>query len=71
MTTTAFDSVRLMREFRAKLSQEMEPMTARERLRYIQKKAASIDPGRTIAAQDAEATQRANAAASRETLFLE
>src|SRR6266851_3799491 len=35
MTTKTFDSVKLMRELRDKLSQEMEHMTAEERLRYI------------------------------------
>ena len=41
MTTKTFDSVTLMRELRDKLSQEMEHMTAEERLRYIRGKAAS------------------------------
>jgi hypothetical protein len=41
MTTKTLDSVKLMRELRDKLSQEMEHMTADERLRYIRGKAAS------------------------------
>jgi hypothetical protein len=45
MTTKTFDSVKLMRELRDKLSQEMEHMTAEERLRYIRGKAASTGLG--------------------------
>ncbi len=52
MTTKTFDSVKLMRELRAKISQEMEHMTPEERIRYIQEKAASIALGRTLAGQD-------------------
>lgn len=41
MRTKKFDSVRLMRELRDRLSQEMESMTPAERTRYIRDKAAS------------------------------
>ena len=62
MTTKTFDSVKLMRELRAKISQEMEHMTPEERIRYIQDKAASIAIGRTLAGQDGDAAQQADAA---------
>ena len=60
MTTKTFDSVKLMRELRAKISQEMEHMTHEERTRYIQDKAASIALGRTLAGQDGDAGQQAD-----------
>lgn len=62
MTTKTFDSVKLMRELRAKISQDMEHMTPEERIRYIQDKAASIAIGRTLAGQDGDAAQQADAA---------
>ena len=58
MTTKTFDSVRLMRELRDTLSQEMEHMTAEERLRYIRDKAASTDLGRKMAEDERDAAQR-------------
>ncbi len=62
MTTMTIDSVKMMRGLRAELSSEMEHMTARERLRYIQDKAVSIPLGRMLAEQGGEAAQQANAA---------
>jgi uncharacterized protein YbcC (UPF0753/DUF2309 family) len=55
MTTKTFDSVKLMRELRDNLSQEMEHMTAEERLRYIREKAASTGLGRKMAEDDRDA----------------
>jgi hypothetical protein len=58
MTTKIFDSVKLMRELRDKLSQEMEHMTAEERLRYIRGKSASTGLGRKLAEDERDAAQR-------------
>jgi hypothetical protein len=57
MTTKTFDSVKLMRELRDTLSQEMEPMTAEERLRYIRGKAASTGLGKRMAEDERKAAQ--------------
>ena len=57
MTTKKFDSVKLMRELRDKLSQEMEGMTTEERVRFIRDKAASTALGRTLARDKNKATQ--------------
>ncbi|MFQ5600049.1 MAG: hypothetical protein ACE5G2_05800 [Candidatus Krumholzibacteriia bacterium] len=56
-----FDAVKLMRELRDKLSQEMEEMTPEERMRYIREKAASTALGKTIA-QDKNKAAQADAA---------
>jgi hypothetical protein len=67
MTTKTFDAVRLMRELRDRLSQEMERMTPEERMRYIREKAASTGlgtesgEGRGDAAQQADAADRPSA----------
>jgi hypothetical protein len=61
MTTKTFDAVRLMRELRDMLSEEMEQMTPEERLLYIRNRAASTDFGKRIAEDEAEAAQRADA----------
>lgn len=45
MTTKTFDSVKLMRELRDKLSQEMEHMTPEERIRHIRDRAATTGMG--------------------------
>ena len=58
MTTKTFDSVKLMRELRDKLSQEMEHMTAEERLRYIRGKAASTGLGRKMGEDERDAAQQ-------------
>ena len=42
MTTKTFDSAKLMRELRDKLSQEMEGMTTEERVRYIRDKVCRV-----------------------------
>jgi hypothetical protein len=47
MTTKTFDSVKLMRDLRDKLSQEMAQMTPEERIRFIRNKAASMTRGTT------------------------
>lgn len=62
MKTKTFDAVKLMRELRDKLSREMDRMTSAERLRYIRDKAASTALGRTIAEDESEARQQADAA---------
>lgn len=62
MKTKTFDSVKLMRELRDKLSQEMEQMTPEERVRYIRRRAASTALGRSIAEGQEEAGQPADAA---------
>lgn len=62
MTTKAFDAVRLMRELRDKLSQEMEGMTPKERVRYIRDKAATTTLGRALPRDESNAAQRADAA---------
>ncbi len=61
MTTKAFDAVRLMRQLRDKLSQEMEGMTPEERLRYIRDKAASTTLGKTLAQYESKAAQQGDA----------
>lgn len=48
MTTKSFDAVKLMRELRDKLSQDMEHMTPEERLKYVHDKAASTSLGRKL-----------------------
>jgi hypothetical protein len=62
MTTKTFDSVKLMRELRDKLSQEMEHMTPEERVRYIRGRAASTSLGRKIAEDERDAAQQTDAA---------
>ena len=62
MTTKTFDAVKLMRELRDKLSQEMERMTPAERVRYIRDKAASTALGKSIAQGRKSAAQQADAA---------
>ncbi len=49
MMPKTFDAVKLMRELRDKLSQEMEGMTPQERVLYVRNKATSTALGRTIA----------------------
>ncbi len=62
MTTKTFDAVRLMRELRDKLSQEMERMAPEERIRYIRDRAASTALGRKITEAATDAAQRYGAA---------
>ena len=62
MRTKTFDAVKLVRELRDKLSQEMEPMTPEERARYIRDRAASTRLGRSLSADDGNAAQQADAA---------
>ena len=58
MTTKTFDSVKLMRTLRDKLSREMENMTAEERLRYIRAKAASTGLEARMAGPERDAAQQ-------------
>ena len=57
MTTKTFDAVKLMRELRDRLSQEMEHMAPEERMRYIRDRAASTDLGRKVAENAVDAAQ--------------
>ena len=58
MMTKTFDSVKLMRTLRDKLSRDMENMTAEERLRYIRATAASTGLEVKMAAAEPDATQQ-------------
>lgn len=62
MTTKTFDAVKLMRDLRDKLSQEMEGMTPEERVLYIQAKAATTALGRAMAQDRGKASQQTEAA---------
>jgi hypothetical protein len=62
MRTKTFDAVKLMRELRDRLSQEMERMTPEERVRYISEKAASTGLAKKLAEDDKGAAQQADAA---------
>jgi len=75
-TEKPFDSVRLMRELRDRLNREMEPMTAEERIAFINRRAdrvarelglpPAIDA--RVAAERARAAREAgNAAGARRT----
>lgn len=61
MTTKTFDSVKLMRELRDGLSQEMEHMTPEERIRHIRDKAAPTELGKKFADDEGDATQQGDA----------
>ena len=58
MTTKIFDSVKLMRKLRDKLSQEMEHMTAEERLRYSGPKLRRAAWKRKMAEDERDAAQQ-------------
>lgn len=58
MKVKTFDAVRLMRELRDKLSQEMENMTPGERVHYIQDKAAMTPLGRAMLQGTHKTTQQ-------------
>ena len=58
MTTKIFDSVKLMRDLRDKLSQDMEHMTAEERRRYIRAQAGSTGLGREMIGAERDAAQQ-------------
>jgi hypothetical protein len=62
MNTKTFDAVKLMRELRDRLSQEMEQMTPEERVRYIRDKAASTDLGKKIDEDEGDTAQQTDAA---------
>ncbi|MBN2491382.1 MAG: hypothetical protein JXQ29_11095 [Planctomycetes bacterium] len=62
MTTKAFDAVKLMRELRDRLSQEMEHMTPEERVRYISAEAASTGLAKKFTEDDEDAAQQADGA---------
>ena len=57
MTTKTFDAVKLMRELRDRLSQEMEAMTPAERVRHIRERAASTALGRAMAENERDAAE--------------
>jgi len=57
MKTKTFDAVKLMRELRDRLSQEMERMTPEERVQYISNKAASTELAKKLAQDDKDAAQ--------------
>jgi hypothetical protein len=63
MTTKTFDAVKLMRELRDRLSQDMEHMTPEERMQYIRGRAALTALGRSIAEHEEQAAQQNDAAA--------
>ena len=62
MKTKTFDAVKLMRELRDKLSEEMARMTPEKRIRFIQQRAAAMSLEGTGqaggAAQQGDATDR-------------
>lgn len=62
MRTKTFDAVKLMRELRDRLSQEMERMTPEERVRYISDRATATGLGRKLAEDDKDAAQQADSA---------
>jgi len=62
MRTKTFDAVKLMRELRDTLSQEMERMTPEERVGYISEKAAASGLVKRLAEDDNDAVQQADAA---------
>ena len=65
MTTKTFDAVKLMRELRDKLSQEMERMTREERVRYIRDRAASTALGQRMAKHEGNAPPTGGSGAAR------
>ena len=62
MRTKTFDSVKLMRELRDRLSRDMEQMTSEERIRYIRAKAASTPTGRSLGVDNENTAQQGDAA---------
>ncbi|MBI4880879.1 MAG: hypothetical protein HY812_14670 [Planctomycetes bacterium] len=62
MRTKTFDAVKLMRDLRDRLSEEMGHMTPDERVRFISQRAASTELGRKLAEGDRDAIQQADAA---------
>jgi hypothetical protein len=62
ITKTLDAAVKLMRELRNRLSQEMERMTPEERVRYISEKAASTGLAKKLAEGAKDAAQQADAA---------
>lgn len=61
MRTKTFDAVKLMRELRDRLSQEMEPMTPEERVRYIWEKAASTGLAKKFAEDNQDTAEQGDA----------
>ncbi len=58
MKVKTFDAVKLMRELRNKLSEDMEDMTSEERVRYIQDKAATTPLGKAMVKGEHKAAQQ-------------
>lgn len=48
MTRKTFDAVKMMRELRDKLSEELMGMSAEERIRYIREQAATTPLGKRL-----------------------
>jgi len=59
--TKTFDAVRLMRELRDRLSEDMQEMTPAERLTYIREKASTTALGRALVRDDRQAVPLADA----------
>jgi len=60
MKTKTFDSVKLMRDLREKLSTEMAHLTRAERVRFIRERAALSGLGGSV--EDGDASQRVDTA---------
>ena len=60
MTTKTFDAVKLMRELRDQLSQDMTDMTPAERILYVRSKASSTILGKTIVRAESPPTPPAD-----------
>ena len=61
MTHKTFDAVKLMRQLRDKLSQEMEEMAPTDRLKYIRDKAAATSFEKGHASGETKTDQNDNA----------
>lgn len=57
MTTKTFDAVKLMRELRQQLGEELDRVDPSERLQYVRDKAATTDLGRKLAADSQNSTE--------------
>lgn len=52
MKTKSFDTVKMMRDIRDKLSREMESMSSEERLRFIRDRAKTSELWKKLAGDD-------------------
>lgn len=62
MTKKTLDAVKLMRELRNRLSQEMQGMTPEERMRHVRDRAATTQLGRKLREHSEGAAQQGDAA---------